>query len=83
MFKATASCWFEYVLVICQNAKYDLILRINVLEHLSYEDGLKVLEQSLATGSNVLISTPKDIGDQGAGYGNVYETHHFQWKKST
>lgn len=61
--------------------QYDLILLIDVLEHLTYEDGMQVLNAALKKGRNIIVSTPWDIGVQGEGYGNVYETHHFQWKK--
>ena len=61
--------------------QYDLILLIDVLEHFTYEDGMTVLTAALQKGRNIIVSTPWDIGVQGEGYGNVYETHHFQWKK--
>jgi len=60
---------------------YDLILLIDVLEHLNYDEGLKLLEICRDKGRNILISTPKDIGNQETVMGNPYETHRFQWKK--
>jgi hypothetical protein len=60
---------------------YDLILIIDVLEHLNYDEGLKLLEICRGKGRNILISTPKDIGNQEIVMGNPYETHRFQWKK--
>ena len=60
--------------------KYELILLIDVLEHFSFEDGKKLLELCKSCANYVLISTPRDIGTQGESYGNVYETHHFEWK---
>ena len=60
---------------------YDLILLIDVLEHLNYEEGLNLLEICRDNGRNILISTPKDIGKRVITVGNPYETHKFQWKK--
>jgi len=60
---------------------YDLILLIDVLEHLNYDEGLNLLELCKDKARNILISTPKDIGSQEVIVGNPYETHKFQWKK--
>ena len=61
--------------------KYDLTLLIDVLEHFTYEEGLKLLNDSLRCSRNVLVSTPKEIGPQKDIYDNQYETHRFQWQK--
>ncbi|TSA17114.1 MAG: hypothetical protein D4R72_05525 [Nitrosopumilales archaeon] len=42
---------------------------------------MKILEECKKAGRNVIISTPKDIGDQGDIFDNPFETHRFQWKK--
>lgn len=63
------------------NQRYDLILMIDVFEHFSYEDGLKVLERCLECGRNILISVPKSMSAQGEIYGNPYETHRYNWTK--
>jgi hypothetical protein len=60
---------------------YDLILIIDVLEHFTEKDGLELLKQCAARGKHVLVSTPLDVGEQGAVFGNDFERHHFQWKK--
>jgi hypothetical protein len=60
---------------------YDLILLVDVLEHFSGEDGLKLLGSCAQKGKHILISTPLDIGDQGAVFGNEFERHRFQWKR--
>jgi hypothetical protein len=60
---------------------YDLILLIDVLEHFSYEDGVKLLEACQDHAKNILISTPFDIGNQTTSFGNELETHRFQWQK--
>lgn len=62
--------------------KYDLIMIIDVLEHFEKEDGKKLLKTLLRKGRGVLVSVPKDIGDQGEVFGNVHETHHAEWEKS-
>lgn len=63
------------------NHKYDLILLIDVLEHFTYEDGIKLLEHCQKQADNIIISTPWDIGTQGECFDNKYEKHLFQWKK--
>src|SRR3989344_5395590 len=65
-----------------KNLSYDLILLIDVLEHLNYKDGRELLNQLRWIGRNVLISTPKIMGDQGALYGNEFEHHIHQWQKT-
>jgi len=61
--------------------RYDLILMIDVLEHFTHEDGLKVLEECRRLGRNILISVPKIMSAQEEVYGNPYETHRFNWKQ--
>lgn len=60
---------------------YDLIILIDVLEHLNEEDAKLLLSMCLAKSKYIIISTPKDIGTQGVGYENIYETHLSQWTK--
>jgi hypothetical protein len=60
---------------------YDLILLIDVLEHFSYGDGLRLLELCASKSRHVLIATPFDIDIQEAVFGNEFERHRFQWKK--
>jgi hypothetical protein len=62
--------------------KYDLILIIDVLEHFSREDGLKLLQECLIHGKNILISVPKHVIFRGKAFNNPYEAHVFQWEKS-
>lgn len=61
------------------DCKYDLVLLIDVFEHFDYDNGMQLLNVIKEKSRNVLISVPKDIGDQGAAFGNVYETHRYQW----
>lgn len=59
---------------------YDLILLIDVLEHFNKEDGIKLLKECIEHSDNILISVPNDIGNQKDAFGNIYETHKFQWE---
>jgi len=61
--------------------KYDLILMIDVFEHFTYEDGLKVLDECRKCGKNILISVPRVMSVQEDVYGNPYETHRYNWKR--
>lgn len=58
---------------------YDLILLIDVLEHFSYDAGINLLGLCLEKGRNLIISTPHNIGSQKEVFGNIHETHKFQW----
>ena len=62
---------------------YDLILLIDVLEHVEYESAINLLNICKQKAKHVIISTPKDIGHQGAGYGNIYESHLSQWSRKS
>lgn len=64
-----------------KDRSYDLILLIDVLEHFSQEDGVKFLNECKRVSKNILISTPKDIGNQSQHFGNEAECHKFQWTK--
>jgi hypothetical protein len=62
--------------------KYDLILMIDVFEHFTYQDGLKLLGECRKKGKNILISVPIEMSAQEAVYGNEFETHKYPWKKT-
>jgi 2-polyprenyl-3-methyl-5-hydroxy-6-metoxy-1,4-benzoquinol methylase len=59
--------------------RYDLTLIIDVLEHWEMEAAYKLLDTLLEQGDKVLISTPTNIGCQGAVHGNEWERHITQW----
>ena len=61
--------------------RYDLILVIDVLEHFDYREGNRLLDHCLQTARNVLVSTLKRVGYQGAAFGNDFETHKFEWQR--
>ncbi len=58
---------------------YDLVLLIDVLEHLSEAKGKALIEYILRHHRGILISTPKDIGHQDDAFGNEHEQHVSQW----
>ncbi len=60
---------------------YDLILLIDILEHLDYREGIELLKECKKRGKNIIISTPENIGIQRDTFGNPLETHKFQWKE--
>jgi hypothetical protein len=62
--------------------RYDLVLLIDVLEHFEREDGLRLLTLCKQRASNLIVSTPRDIGHQEGSWGNPFETHRFQWTDS-
>jgi hypothetical protein len=61
------------------NHLYDLIVFIDVLEHFSVEDGLQVIQECIRIGETVIISTPIEMEDQGAAFGNEFERHLSVW----
>lgn len=61
---------------------YDLVLLIDVIEHLSREDGEKLMRDLLKISRNVLVSTPKKVKAQEAVYGNEFERHISQWRQT-
>ena len=58
---------------------YNLVIFSDVIEHLTPEDGRKILSDMLTISDNVIISTPKNAKAQGAQYGNEHERHISQW----
>ncbi len=61
---------------------YDLVLLIDVLEHLSKEEGERLLRLLTEKHKTILVSVPRDIGDQKDSFGNPYETHRSSWRLS-
>ena len=62
-------------------AEYDLILLIDILEHFSYEEGVKLLNDCQKIARNILVSTPKSLVRRQSSFGNPFEAHKFQWRK--
>ncbi len=59
--------------------QYDLILLIDVIEHLSQPDGVKLLRQCQQTAKNTIVSTPVEFFPQKGAYGNSNEAHLTFW----
>jgi len=59
---------------------YNLMLLVDVLEHFNKADGIDLLQECIVHSDNILISVPNDIGNQKDAFGNIYETHRFQWE---
>ena len=62
--------------------RYDLILMVDVFEHFTYETGRRLLALCLEKAGHVLIATPKSVNMQEEVFGNEYERHRFEWKRS-
>lgn len=60
-------------------SKYDLTLLIDVLEHFEKDQGTKLIKDILKISKNLIISVPKDIGDQGTVFENKHEAHIAEW----
>jgi len=58
--------------------KYDLVLLVDVIEHLSKEGGMRLLGEC----KGYLVSTPNYWSEQGACFGNEHERHVSQWTGS-
>ena len=61
--------------------KYDLILLIDVLEHFTFEEGTRLLEECRRLSHNMIISVPKAMSVQEEVFGNPYEIHRYPWSR--
>jgi 2-polyprenyl-3-methyl-5-hydroxy-6-metoxy-1,4-benzoquinol methylase len=69
--------WYQDVMELLDVVRiYDLIVMVDVIEHLSREDGLRLL----MAAKRYVISTPNYWSPQGPEFGNEYERHVSQWK---
>jgi len=55
-------------------SEYQFIILGDVLEHLTKEDGVELIEKIHNTGKRCLVAIPYTMA-QGEYYGNIYETH--------
>lgn len=55
--------------------KYDLILLMDVIEHLTKKKGLQLVRDLRKKCKNLLITTPIGFSKQGKFAGNIYEVH--------
>lgn len=60
---------------------YDLVLVIDVLEHLTRTEGTTIIKTLLSKHAGVLISTPKKMESQDDVFQNEYEIHRTQWTR--
>jgi hypothetical protein len=58
---------------------YDLVIMVDVFEHLSTSDGIKLVNDLMQKTKHLIISVPSKWSPQGAAYGNIYEIHKSQW----
>lgn len=63
------------------DARYDLILCVDVLEHFDSRAGAALLELCLERARNLIVSTPHYAGSQSAVFGNPFEAHVSQWTR--
>ena len=61
--------------------RYDLVLILDVLEHLDKEQGKLLITSVLQKNNGVIISTPKKVSNQKDVFDNKYEIHKSQWTK--
>ncbi len=59
--------------------RYELTLLIDVLEHFEKDAGACLIQDIFKISKNLIISVPKDLGDQGTTFENEYEKHLTQW----
>ena len=74
-------CWQMYNCVHRSDLRYswhsgfDLILMIDVLEHLDAKEGRKYLQRMAKQNKHVIVSVPNGVMEQGETFGNPYEAH--------
>lgn len=67
--------------VLNRLGNYDLILAIDLIEHLEKERGLDFLKIIKKKAGTALIATPIVVRKQKTKYNNVYERHISRWAK--
>jgi hypothetical protein len=60
--------------------RYDLILMIDIIEHIEKEKALAMLQFFVSQGSSIIVATPKDFFQQEL-YESEYEHHVSHWTK--
>lgn len=65
-----------------KNKSFDTLISIDVIEHLTKSESLKMISQmEKMARKKVILMTPKGYIDQGAYDGNPYQVHHSGWTK--
>ena len=62
-----------------EDKEYDLIIAVDILEHYEVNEGILLLDEMRRVGKNIIVCTPIKVSNQGAVFGNEYETHKSQW----
>ena len=62
---------------------YDMIICSDMLEHLTYDDGVSLLDLIKDKSKFAMIATPVRVLQQGELYGNIHEKHISSWPKET
>ena len=71
--------YFGDVLEIYQQLPvYNLILMIDIIEHINKEGAVKLLQHFLKQGTSIIIATPKDFFEQEL-YESKFENHVSHW----
>ena len=62
---------------------FDVVLVLELLEHLTHQDGIRLLQDAKTISKKaVLVSTPADFVEQGALNGNPAERHISLWTRA-
>jgi hypothetical protein len=63
--------------------KYDFIYCGDMIEHLTKDDGYKLIDKMLDHANGwVNIATPSPAGNQGESFGNIHEKHISDWTQA-
>ena len=65
----------DQVLPTIERGRYDLVMMIDVLEHLEPDKAERVVGEATRVGRRLLCVSPAGLRPQGASYGNPYERH--------
>ena len=65
--------------LIHQLDNYDLILVLDVIEHMDKEVGIQFLKNCKEKAKTIIVSTPNGHSSQGVVFGNEYEVHRCGW----
>lgn len=58
---------------------YDLVLMVDVIEHMDKSDGLEVFNKLRSITKYIIVSTPMGFSYQGEEFNNPYEVHRSGW----
>jgi len=65
-----------------ESNSYDLVLAIDILEHMEQEIGLRFIADCQRVAGVAIISTPILFAEQEGKWGNQYEQHRSGWSKA-